>query len=172
MITSIPKPDPKRASLTLYLIVALNTGAKLESTINKTVAAQVLADLLQIDRRAPLSWLRGDFKKHPISRENFLRFIRAYRTKPGLENVKEITALAINLYGSDYKKAIDLLDPADRERELSQDIQVTLSSKSNLVTAICNLLESSPSEAVEIALVTLIAYQWSISNSHHRNFLM
>ena len=100
MITSIPKPDPKRASLTLYLIVALNTGAKLESTINKTVAAQVLADLLQIDRRAPLSWLRGDFKKHPISRENFLRFIRAYRTKPGLENVKEITALAINLYGS------------------------------------------------------------------------
>ena len=172
MITSITKPDPKRASLTLYLIVALNTGAKLESTINKTVAAQVLADLLQIDRRAPLSWLRGDFKKHPISRENFLRFIRTYRTKPGLENVKEITTLAINLYGSDYKKAIDLLDPADRERELSQDVQVTPSSKSNLVTAICNLLESSPSEEVEIALVTLIAYRWSTSNSYHRNFLM
>lgn len=161
-MTFIPKSDHKRASLTLYLVVALNTENKLGRTINKIGAAQVLADLLQIDRRAPISWLRGDFIKHPLSRENFLKFIRAYRTKPGLENAKEITALAISIYGSDYKRAIELLDPADRESNLAQDILVTLPGESDVVTAICNLLESSP-EAIGIALGTMTTYKWTAS---------
>ena len=130
-----------------------------------------MAALLQIHPRAPESWMRGNFRKHPISRENFLRFIRAYRTKPGLENVKEIRALAINLYGADYKKAVELLDPADRENEMTQDVSITLYGKPNLVTAICNLIESSPRDEVEDALVTKIAYQWSASNSRHGKFL-
>ncbi len=161
-MTFIPKSDHKRASLTLYLVVALNTENKLGRTINKIGAAQVLADLLQIDRRAPMSWLRGDFIKHPLSRENFLKFIRAYRTKPGLENAKEIATLAINLYGSDYKRAIELLDPVDWESNLAKDVLVTLPGESEVVTAICNLLESSP-EAIEIALGTMTTYQWTAS---------
>ena len=76
-----------------------------------------------------MSWLRGDFKKHPISRENFLRFVRAYRTKPGLESPKEIRALAINLYGLDYKKTIELLDPADRESDLHRIFQLRCQAK-------------------------------------------
>ncbi len=161
-MTFNPQADSRRASLTLYLIVALNTEIKLGHTINKTEAAQVLADLLQIDRRAPASWLRGDFIKHPLSRENFLKLIRAYRTKPGLENTKEITALAISIYGSDYKRAIELLDPADRESNLAQDVLVTLPGESQVVMAICNLLESSP-EANEIAFGTMTTYQWTAS---------
>ena len=95
-----------------------------------------------------------------------------YRTRLGLESAKEIRALAINLYGADYKKAIELLDPADREGDPTQDIPVTLPGKVSLVTAVCNLIESSPSDEVEDALVTKIAYQWSASNSRGRNFLM
>lgn len=159
-MTIIRKSDHKRASLTLYHVVALNAEMKLGHTINKIGAAQVLADLLQIDRRAPMSWLRGGFIKHPLSRENFLKFIRAYRTKPGLENAKKITALAINIYGSDYKRAIELLDPADRESNLAQSVMATLPGESEVVTAICNLLESSP-EAIEIALGTMTTYQWT-----------
>jgi hypothetical protein len=159
-MTIIRKSDHKRASLTLYHIVALNAEIKLGYTINKVGAAQVLADLLQIDRRAPMSWLRGSFIKHPLSRENFLKFVRAYRKKPGLENAKKIVALAISLYGSQYKRAIELLDPADQESNLAQDIQVTLPGKSDVVTAIYNLLESSP-EAIEIALGTINTYQWT-----------
>ncbi len=161
-MTFIPESDHKRASLTLYLVIALNTESKLEHTINKIGAAQVLADLLQIDRRAPMSWLRGDFSKHPLSRENFLKFIRAYRTKPGLENAREITALAISIYGSDYKRAIELLDPADRENNLTQDNLVTLPGESGVVAAICNLLESRP-EAIEIAFGSMTTYQWTAS---------
>ena len=159
-MTVILKSDHKRASLTLYHIVALNTESKLGRTINKIGAAQVLAKLLQIDCRAPRSWLRGDFNKHPLSRENFLKFIRAYRTKPGLENAKEITALAINIYGSDCKRAIELLDPADREYNQAQNVLVTLPGESEVVVAICNLLESNP-EAIEIALGTMTTYQWA-----------
>jgi hypothetical protein len=161
-MTIIRKSDHKRASLTLYHVVALNAEVKLGYTINKIGAAQVLADLLQIDRRAPLSWLRGSFIKHPLSRENFLKFIRAYRTKPGLENAKKITALAISLYGSHYKRAIELLDPADREGNLAQDVMVTLPGESKMVKAIYNLLESSP-EAIGIALGTMNTYQWTAS---------
>jgi hypothetical protein len=159
-MTIIRKSDHKRASLTLYHIVALNAEIKLGYTINKVGAAQVLADLLQIDRRAPMSWLRGSFIKHPLSRENFLKFVRAYRTKPGLENAKKIVALAISLYGSHYKRAIELLDPADQESNLAQDVQVTLPGKSDVVTAIYNQLESSP-EAIEIALGIINTYQWT-----------
>lgn len=166
------KSDHLRASISLYYVVALNTKSKVGHTINRTGAAQSLADLLQINPRAPASWLRGDFKKHPISRENFLKFVRAYRTKPGLESVKEITALAINLYGPDYKKAIELLDPADRERDLAQDVLITLPGTSDVVTTINNLLEFSPPEEVKIALATMIAYQWSASNSRHEILLM
>ncbi len=159
-MTGILKSDHKRASLTLYHIVALNTESKLGRTINKIGAAQVLAKLLQIDCRAPMSWLRGDFNKHPLSRENFLKFIRAYRTKPGLENAKEVTALAISIYGSDCKRAIELLDPADQESGLAREVLVTLPGKKDVVAGICNLLESS-TEAAEIALGTMTNYQWA-----------
>jgi hypothetical protein len=164
--------DHKQASITLYSIVALNAKTELKNTINRMEAAQSLADLLQIDRSAPMSWLRGDFKKHPISRENFLRFVRAYRRKPGLESPKEIIKLAINLYGLDYKKTIELLDPADRISNLTQDVSLPRQNIANLVVAICNLIESSSLEEVRNALATMIAYQWHSRNSHHRNFLM
>ena len=133
--------DHKQASITLYSIVALNTKPNLKNTINRTEAAQSLAALLQIDRSAPMSWLRGDFKKHPLSRENFLRFVRAYRTKPGLESPKEITTLAINLYGLDYEKAIELLDPADRESDLAQAVPLPQPDGINLLAEICNLMD-------------------------------
>ena len=158
-MTFIPKSDHKRASLTLYHVVALNTESVLGRTINRIGAAQVLADLLQINRRAPMSWLRGDFNKHPLSRENFLKFIRAYRTKPGLENPKEITALAISIYGLDCKRAIELLDPADQEPELAREVLVALPGEKDVVDGICNLLESCP-EAAHIALGTMTNYQW------------
>lgn len=159
-MTIIRKTDHKRASLTLYHIVALNAEIKLGYTINKIGAAQVLADLLQIDRRAPMSWLRGSFIKHPLSRENFLKFIRAYRTKPGLENAKKITALAISIYGTHYKRAIELLDPADRENNLVPDIMISLPGESKVVKEIYDLLESSL-EAIEIALGTMNTYHWT-----------
>jgi hypothetical protein len=95
-------PNHKWASIKLYDVVALNTITESEYTSSRLEAAQELADLLQIDRRAPKAWLRGDFKKHPLSLENFWKFVRAYRGKPGLETSKEITALAINLYGMEY----------------------------------------------------------------------
>lgn len=167
-----PESDHNRASITLYYVVAINTKRKLKNTINRTEVAQVLADLLQIHNSTPASWMRGDFRKHPISRENFLRIVRAYRTKPGLESVKEITALAVNLYGPDYKKAVDLLDPVDRESDSMQEVLVTLPDKSNLVTAICILLESSPPEEVRVAVVTLITYQWFARNSRYEKFSM
>lgn len=78
-------------------------------TINKIKAAQALSDLLQIDRRAPISWLRGDFSKHPFSRENFLKLVREYQNKPGLESDSKVTGLAVDLYGSDYQRALELL---------------------------------------------------------------
>jgi hypothetical protein len=133
--------DHKQASITLYSVVALNTKPKLKNTINRTEAAQVLAALLQIDRSAPMSWLRGDFKKHPISRENFLRFVRAYRTKPGFESSKEIATLAINLYGLDYEKAIELLDPADRESDPAQAVPLSQLNGTHLLAEICNLMD-------------------------------
>ncbi len=159
-MSRIPKSDHKRASLTLYYIVARNTEGKMGQTINKIGAAHILADLLQIDHRAPISWLRGEFIKHPLSRENFLKLIRAYRTKPGLENTREITALAINIYGSNYKKAIELLDPIDRESDLEQEVVFELQGESDVVTAIYSLLESSP-EAIEIASGVMTTYRWT-----------
>lgn len=113
--------DHKQASVTLYSVLVLNSGTELERTLSKIELAAILADLLQINPRAPLSWFRGDFKKHPLSRENFLRFVRKYRNKPGLESPKAIKTLAIHLYGRDYKKAIELLDPSDREKEQPQE---------------------------------------------------
>lgn len=170
-MTNHPDSNHTRASITLYYVVAINTKRKLKNTINRTEVAQVLADLLKIHNSTPASWMRGNFKTHPISRENFLRIVRAYRTKRGLENVKAITALAIDLYGRDYKKAIELLDPADRESDLAQDVPVMLPGTSDIVMTINDLLKSSP-EAVEIALVTMKAYQWSASNSRRGDYLM
>jgi hypothetical protein len=156
-MTFVPKFDHKQASITLYSVIALNTKRKSKNTINRKDAAQVLAKLIQINSRAPKSWLRGNFKTHPISHENFLKFVRIYRTKRGLENVKAITALAIDLYGRDYKRAIELLDPADRESDLVQDVLVTLSGKVNLATAICNLIETSSPEELKNMLITMIS---------------
>lgn len=165
------KSDHVRASITLYCVIA-NAESKLGHTINRTRAAQALADLLQINNRASASWLRGDFKKHPISRENFLRFIRAYRTKPGLETVKEIAALAIDLYGQEYKKVIKLLDPADRESDPAQDVPVRLSGASDMTMTINNLCKFSSPEQIGIAFSTLTAYQWFIGNLFCKNLLM
>jgi hypothetical protein len=85
-----------------------------------------------------------------------------YRTKPGLENTHVITALAISIYGSDYKRAIDLLDPGDQESNLTNDVIITLPGESEVVTAICNLLESLP-EAIELALGAMTTYPWTAS---------
>jgi hypothetical protein len=159
-----PKPDYNRASITLYYVVALNTKHKLKNTINRKAAAQVLADLLQVDNRAPASWLRGDFKKHPMSRENFLRFVRVYRTKPGLETSTEIRALAVDLYGSEYKRVLELLDPVDREVDQVQKAPVTRPGEANLMATIFNLLETSPPEEVRSVFVSMIAYHWSVRN--------
>lgn len=166
------KQDHKQASIALYSIVALNSGTNLEQTLNKREASTILADLLQIHRGTPLFWFRGNFDKHPFSHENFLKFSRIYRSKAGLESPKEIKALAIALYGVNYKKAIELLDPADRENEMTQDDSITLPDKPNLTTAICNLIESSPPDEVGDALLTKIAFEWSARNSRYRNLLM
>ena len=171
-MTHRPNSDHTRASISLYYVVALNTKHKLKNTISRNEAAQVLANLLQINPRAPASWLRGDFKKHPMSRENLLRFVRAYRTRPGLETPKEIRVLAVDLYGSNYKRAIELLDPADREVDQVQKAPVTLAGESNLMTAIFNLLETSPPEEVRSVFVSMIAYHWSVRNRRLEEFLM
>lgn len=156
-MTFIPQFDHKRASITLYSIIALNTYRKSKNTINRKDAAQVLANLLKIDPSTPMAWLRGNFEAHPFSRENFLKFSRIYQTKIGLESPKEIRALAIDLYGVDYKKAIELLDPSNRGSDPPQDIPVTLPGKVNLVTAICNLIESSSPEELKKILVTMMS---------------
>ena len=163
--------DHKQASITLYSVVALNSGTKLEQTLNKREASAVLADLLQIHSATPLFWFRGNFDTHPFSHENFLKFSRIYRTKTGLESPKEIRALAIDLYGQYYKKALEILDPVDREGDPVQDIPITQPDTVSLVTAICNLIESSPSDEVEDARLTKIAYLWSTSNSRCDHFL-
>ncbi len=160
-----------RSSITLYYVVALNADLKFKNTITRNEAAQVLADNLQINHRAPESWMRGNFEKHPISRENFLRFVRIYRTKAGLESPKEIRALAIDLYGEEYKRAIELLDLADRESDLSQDVPVILSDQSDEVTVILNFLAFCSPEAVKSACLTLIAYQWSVHTFRHKYLL-
>jgi hypothetical protein len=155
-----PKSDLTQASLTLYNILALNAETESGGTIHKTEAARVLARLLQINPRAPESWLRGDFKKHPMSRENFLRFVRAYRTRRELETPKEIRALAVNLYGSDYKRVLELLDPVDRDVDWAQEIGTKLPGKARVVAAIRDLLESDP-EALEIALGAMNTHSWT-----------
>jgi hypothetical protein len=162
----------KQASITLYSVVALNSGTKLERTINKQEAASVLASLLQIDRSTPLGWFRGDFGKHPFSNENLLRFVRAYGTKTGLKSPKEIRALAIHLYGRDYKRAIALLDPADRESDPAQGVLFTMDSKPNLVTAICDLIEASSPEEIMNARITKFSIEWFARNSRQGKFLM
>lgn len=152
--------DHKQASVILYSVLVLNSGTRLGRALGKIELAAILADLLQIDPRAPLSWFRGDFKKHPLSRENFLRLVRAYRNTPGLESPKAIKTLAIHLYGRDYIKAIELLDPVDREKEHPRESSLHLPGKSRTVTAIYNLLASNP-EAVEIAFGAMTTYQWN-----------
>ena len=156
-MTFIPQFDHKRASITLYSIVALNTNRKSKNTINRKDAAQVLADMLKIDPSTPMAWLRGNFKTHPFSRENFLKFSRIFQSKIGLESPKEIRALAINLYGGDYKKAIGLLDPSNRGNDPAQNVPVTLPGKVNLTTAIYNLIETSSPEELKKVLLTMIS---------------
>ena len=156
-MTFIPQFDHKQASITLYSIIASNTFRKSKNTLNRKDAAQVLADLLKIDPSTPRAWLRGNFETHPISHENFLKFVRIYRTKPRLESAKEIRALAINLYGVDYKKAIELLDPSNRGSDPPQDIPVTLPGKINLMTAIYKLIEASSPEELKKLLLTMMS---------------
>ena len=153
-MTLIPQFDHKQASITLYSIIALNTYRKSKNTINRKDAAQVLADLLKIDPSTPRAWLRGNFETHPISHENFLKFVRIYRTKPRLESAKEIRALAIDLYGSGCKKAIELLDAVDRK---SGPAQIKLPSKVNLAVAIYNLIEASSPEELKKTLLTMVS---------------
>lgn len=162
----------KQASIKIYSLVALNSGKKLEPTLNRRQAAAVLANLLQIHHGTPLFWFRGNFKAHPISHENFLKFVRIYRTKPGLESPKEILALAIDLYGRGYKKAIELLDPADRESDPVQNVSVRLHGTSDVTMTINNLLEFDSPESIQIAFATLSAYQWLTEKSSYKNFLL
>jgi hypothetical protein len=156
-MTFIPQFDHKRASITIYSIIALNTTRKSKNTINRKDAAQVLADLLKIDPSTPMAWLRGNFETHPFSRENFLKFSRIYQTKIGLESPKEVRALAINIYGIDYKKAIELLDPSNRGSDPPQDIPASLPGKVNLATAICNLIEASSPEDLKKTLLKMLS---------------
>jgi len=153
-MTFIPQFDHKQASITLYSIIASNTFRKSKNTLNRKDAAQVLADLLKIDPSTPRAWLRGNFETHPISHENFLKFVRIYRTKPRLESAKEIRALAIDLYGSDCKKAIELLDAVDRKNAPSQ---IKLPSKVNLAAEIYNLIEASSPEELKKTLLTMVS---------------
>ncbi len=153
-MTFIPQFDHKQASITLYSIIASNTFRKSKNTLNRKDAAQVLADLLKIDPSTPRAWLRGNFETHPISHENFLKFVRIYRTKPRLESAKEIRALAIDLYGSDCKKAIELLDAVDRK---SGPAQIKLPSKVNLAAAIYYLIEASSPEELKKTLLTMVS---------------
>jgi hypothetical protein len=147
------KPNHRRASITLYAVVALNEKGGSEYTINRTRASEILAGLLDIDRSIPLSWLRGDFKKRPLSRENFLKFVRAYRAKEGLETPKKITALAVDLYGSGYQRALELLDPQDREVVSEHEAPL---EKKDLASAIFDLIKSSSPEEVKQALMLLM----------------
>jgi hypothetical protein len=105
-----------------------------------------------------------------LSRENFLRFVRTYRTKPGLETPTEIKALVIDLYGSNYKKALELLDPVDRE--VDEEVPVAPPGEANLMDTIFNLLETSPPEEVRSVFVIMLAYHWSVRNRRLGKFLM
>jgi hypothetical protein len=157
-MTLVPAPDHKRASLAIYFVVALNTTNESKSiTINKSTAARILANLLEVDLSVPFSWLRGDFKKHPLSRENFLRFVRAYGSKPGLETPREIQVLAQYLYGADYKRAMQLLDIGDRVVELQYE---NPAAQEQANVEIYNLLASN-AEAIEIALGAMGVYHWA-----------
>lgn len=147
------KPNYNRASIVLYCAVALNAKSKSGRTINKIKAAQTLSALLQIDQRAPISWLRGDFKTHPLSRENFTKFVRAYRAKPGLESAREINSLAVDLYGRDYKKALELLDPIDHKTTPESEWRC---EEKELANAIFEIINSSSPEAVKGALMHLL----------------
>lgn len=149
--------DHHSASVELYGIVAFNTRNKSGYTINRNEAAKVLADLLQIDSSAPRFWLRGDFRKHPLSSQNFLKIVRAYRTKRGLESPKKITALAVDLYGPGYEKAVEILDPADREVESEN---ASFLKKKALANAIFQVIYSSPSEEVKEAMMQLMGQRF------------
>lgn len=165
-----PQTDHHRASIIFYYVVALNTKNKDHCTINRSQAARVLANLLNIHPRGPLSWLRGDFRKHPVSRENFLRFVRKYRTLPGLESPKEIKNLAIDLYGKDYRKTLDLLDPEDIESNTTQDD--TKSRKScRLVSSICKLINSCSQEELRIIYRLLLCYHRSVDHFQDQNLI-
>lgn len=156
------QPNHNRASIMLYCSVALNAKSKSGHTINKIKAAQALSDLLQIDRRAPISWLRGDFSKHPFSRENFLKFVREYQNKPGLESDSKVTGLAVDLYGSDYQRALELLDPMDwKIIPENEDCR----GKKDLEWAIFDLINSSSPEEVKGALMHLMRQRLNLDAS-------
>jgi hypothetical protein len=156
--------DHHSASLILYGVVAFNTRSKSGYTINRNEAAKILADLLHIDISAPRFWLRGDFRKHPLSRENFLTFVRAYRTRRGLESAKEIAALAIDLYGLDAKKALELLDPQDR-KILPAPKAKARGKEKDLAQTLYDVIEPHPREEANQALVKLMARMLEQSQS-------
>ena len=72
---------------------------------------------------------------------------------PGLGSAREIRVLAIDLYGSGYEKAIELLDPVDRVIETTQ---IMLPGKVNLAAVVCNLIEASPPEELKKILLTML----------------
>lgn len=144
-----PAPDHNRAAVMLFSVVALNTHSKSGYTINRKEAAQVLATLLQIDRSAPLSWLRGDFRKHPLSHVNFMKIVQAYRTKPGLESDGEVMDLAMHLYGFEQHKALDLINLPYLNGGHRPE-------KNEMVRAIFDLIASSSAEKVKDALMQLM----------------
>lgn len=162
-----PRTDHHRASIIFYYVVALNTRNKDRCTINRSQAARVLANLLNIHPRGPHSWLRGDFRKHPVSRENFLRFVRKYRNLPGLESPREIKNLAIDLYGMDYRRTLDLLDPQDIDTDTTED-DPAIRKSSRLITSICKLIKACSQEELTIFYRLLLGYHWSADQYQDR----
>lgn len=153
------QPDPIRASLTLYYVIALNHSKPLGRTINKKEAAIILSDQLGIDVRAPKAWLRGNFRTHPVSRENFLKFIRKYQGRPGLESAAAVKRTAQDLFGVEYQKAIELLGISEKNGGGE------VAGGNVLTGSILNVIEESSAEQVKQALLQLgRAYTQNVLN--------
>jgi hypothetical protein len=150
------RPNHNRAAIKLYTIVALNKTSKSGFTLSKVEAARILSTLLHVHNRTSASWLRGDFQQNPFSRENFLKFVREYRTLPGLNTPKKITELAKDLYGLDFKRAVDLLEPEDRKAPVRR--KRVDSKTESLAQVLIDRLKSSPPDEARQALIEVLAY--------------